>query len=43
MIKNKIYEQPSAELIEVRFEENILSIVPGQPGDDEEIDDQGDF
>ena len=42
MVKNKFYEAPEAELLDVRFEENILSTKPGTIADDE-YDDQGDF
>ena len=40
MIKKSIYAAPDAELLVVRFEENIMS--PGTIPD-EEIDDQLDF
>ena len=42
-MKKKLYENPEAELLVVRFEENIMSPVPGHAGDDDPIDEQGDF
>lgn len=43
MVKKQLYEAPEAELLTVRFEENILS-GDGRPGsDDTIIDDEVDY
>ncbi len=43
MNKKLLYSAPEAELLNVKFEENIMSPVPGAAGEDEEYNDLGDF
>lgn len=47
MIKNKFYEAPEAELLEVKFEEGFLTNSPGVSGgagsDDPIVDDETDL
>ena len=43
MKRKTFYEAPETELILVKFEENIMSPVPGGAGDDEPIVEGPDF
>ena len=44
MKKNPFYTAPEAEFLDVWFEENFVNTGgPGQPGGDDNYDDQGDF
>lgn len=45
MIKKNLYEAPDAHLLVIRYEESFLqgSNTGGQPGGDDDYDDQGDF
>ena len=43
MNKKLLYSAPEAELLVVKFEENIMSPVPGGAGEDEPIVDDDDL
>ena len=43
MSKKLLYSAPEAELLVVKFEENIMSPTPGAAGEDETYEDLGDF
>ena len=43
MNKKQLYSAPEAELLVVKYEENIMSPIPGAAGEEDELFNQGNF